>query len=69
MIKVSKEKAFDMLSERIVNMNIPDIIYSTKDVTKGMVALLSEIDAVTTLLREIVDKEDSHSGIGEFYNN
>lgn len=69
MSNVSKEKAFDMLSERIINMNIPDIIYSDKDVTKEMIASLSEIDAVTTLLREIVGKEDSPSGIGEFYNN
>lgn len=56
---MTKDKAYDMLSERIRDMCIPDLIYGNSTVTEKaeiMIAILSDIYATEQLLTEIVEK-------------
>lgn len=57
---MKKSEAFDILSERIWNMCISDLIYSDsteKGSVEMMIAVLSDINATNELLVELVKKD------------
>lgn len=57
---MKKSEAFDILSERIRNMCISDLIYADskeKGSVEMMIAVLSDINATNELLVELVKKD------------
>ena len=57
---MTKDKAYDMLSDRIRDMCIPDIIYGNStgnEKVEIMIAILSDIYATEKLLTDLVNQD------------